>query len=158
MKQADIIEFQVRSKELEQVQEYLGKLGEQQTEVAQLLAALDAFAQLPTGEETLFPLANGIFAQGTLATNATLFLNIGEGVIVPRTVVETKTLITEQLGKLQEQQRLATNHQEELYQQLVALEQRVSRELAEDSPVRSAGSSTPEDTRMTREKNADRKR
>lgn len=129
MKQEDIIQFQLMSNELQQVQEFMQHTDQQILEVNNLIVSLDAFATQKAGSTMLFPLANGIFAEGTLTDTKTLRVNVGQGVVVPRSVEETQDMIGAQLDSLREQQVLANKHQDELYEKLQKLEKRVREEM-----------------------------
>lgn len=129
MKQKDVLEFQMMSSELNQVQEFLGRIDEQVGEVNSLIASLDDFGNLAQGSDILFPIANGIFAEGKVTNTKTLKVNVGRGVVVTRTVEETNNLVKEQLENLREQQKAAMDRQDELYTKLQELEVKVSSEL-----------------------------
>ncbi|MBR9702958.1 hypothetical protein GOV10_02905, partial [Candidatus Woesearchaeota archaeon] len=76
MKQEDIIEFQMMSNELQQVQEFMQHTDQQIVEVNKLIMSLEEFAKQKAGRTMLFPLANGIFAEGTLTDTKTLRVNV----------------------------------------------------------------------------------
>lgn len=125
MKQEEAMKFQVLDSELSQTQNFIQRIEEQLGEVTSLIENLEEFKKLETGEEILFPIANGIFAQGTLNNNTKLKLNVGQGVIVEKTVDEASELVNEQLSNLQEQRIAATKREEDIYKELEELEKSV---------------------------------
>lgn len=125
MKQEEAMKFQVLDSELSQTQNFIQRIEEQLGEVTSLIENLEEFKKLETDEEILFPIANGIFAQGTLNNNTKLKLNVGQGVIVEKTVDEASELVNEQLSNLQEQRIAATKREEDIYKELEELEKSV---------------------------------
>jgi prefoldin alpha subunit len=128
MKQEDIIEFQMLQQEMQQVQGMLQKMDEQRGTVTQLIADLDSFGSLSGGEEVLFPITNGVFAKGKVTDTQNLHVNVGRGVVVPRTVEQTKALVQEQLDNLVQQQEHVVKQQDVIFAKLEALEKKVSAE------------------------------
>ena len=126
MKQEDAMRFKILESELSQTQNFIQRIEEQLGEVSSLIESLEEFKKLEAGEEILFPIANGIFAQGTLKNNAKLKLNVGQDIIVEKTVEEATELVTEQLNNLQEQRIAATNREEDIYKELEEMEKNVN--------------------------------
>ena len=131
MKQEDIVRFQTLSQELEHIQEHTKKIDEQIEEVIGLIDSLQEFSQTKTGSNMLFPLANGIFAQGTITNNQTLKVNVGQDVVVEKTVAETKELVEEQLHNLERQRDAMNNKENNIYEELTRLEEQVRKEQPE---------------------------
>lgn len=125
MQEQDIIKFNTLSKELEGLQQHAKKIQEHIHEVNTLLTSLDEFSQTSTASKALFPLANGIFVEGTITNNKTLKVNVGQGVVVEKTIDETKQLVLEQLHNLKKQQELLYEQETKTYEELVSLEQQV---------------------------------
>ena len=132
MKQQQVLTFQMLNSELEQIGQFTSQLSTQKQEVQNLLASLDEFQNIKPNTVTRFPIANGIFAQGTITDTQTLLINVGQGVLVPKTILETKELIAEQLQSLQHQEDLATRRQEEIYAELEQLEKTVSENMQQE--------------------------
>lgn len=128
MEQKDIIEFQMLSAELEQVQGFLKQLLGQLETVNKLLEDITTFSELAPDGDALFPITNGIFVKGKISDTQELHVNVGQGVVVPRTIKQTTELIEEQRNSLVEQQVMAEQRQEELYRKLEVLEKKVSPE------------------------------
>lgn len=125
MKQEEAMRFQVLESELSQTQNFIQRIEEQLSEVTNLLESLEEFKKLEIGEEVLFPIANGIFAKGTLADNKKLKLNVGQDVMVDKTIDETVELVNEQLSNLQEQRVAAAGREEDIYRELEEMEKSV---------------------------------
>lgn len=126
MEQKDIVEFQMMNAELEQLHGFLQNLDEQVLHVNKLVDDLAQFAKQKPGDEVFFPIANGLFVKGTLGNTKEIHVNVGQGVVVPRTIEQAQTLIKEQADNLVEQQAAATKRQEEIYARMEALEKKVS--------------------------------
>ena len=69
----------------------------------------------------------GIFAKTSLKENDALLVNVGAGVIVKKSVPETKELIQKQFVEVQKLQRDITTEIETLAQKAQKLEQDISR-------------------------------
>lgn len=126
MEQKDIVEFQMLNAEIQQVQGFLQNIDEQLAHVNKLIEDLNTFAQQKPGDEVLFPIASGLFVKGTLGDTQEVHVNVGQGVVVPRSIEQTQELITEQANNLAEQQSAANKRQEEIYAKLEELEKKVS--------------------------------
>jgi len=129
MEKKDIVEFQMLNAELEQLHGFLQSLDEQVVHVNKLVEDLAQFAKQKPGDEVFFPIANGIFVKGILSDTQELQVNVGQGVVVPRSIEQTQELIKEQADNLVEQQSAAAKRQEELYARMEELEKKVSKDV-----------------------------
>ncbi len=125
MKQEDAMKFQIFESELSQIQNFMSRIEIQIREVTTLLENIKEFGKISTGEEILFPVADGIFAKGTLIQSEKLKVNVGQNIVVDKTIEETQELIEQQLENLQKQQQKMLLREEEIYKELEKLDERV---------------------------------
>jgi prefoldin alpha subunit len=83
--------------QLGQMQQIVASLDSQISSISATIGALHGFSSLKGDEDILFPLANGIFAQGKLSGSKTLKVNVGKDVVVEKTIPEAVLLMESQL-------------------------------------------------------------
>ena len=106
MEQMQMLDYQIK-----QMQKVLETIDAQVFEINKTVESLQEFSALSNKEEILFPLANGIFARGTLTDNRMLRINIGSDVVVDKTVKETTEMMQKQSLEIE-------NYKKEVMEQL----------------------------------------
>jgi prefoldin alpha subunit len=94
-------ENQMLNYQMSQIQQVLENLNNQINDVAITRDALMSLRNLKGDEEVLFPIANGIFAQGRLSSNTVLKMNVGNNVVVDKTVDEAIEIISNQYVEME---------------------------------------------------------
>lgn len=89
-------EMQMAEYQMKQIQQVLESIDEQISNVNDIIHSLIEFKSLKGGEEVLFPLANGIFAKGTVSENKTLKMNVGNNIVVEKTVDQAIEMMNKQ--------------------------------------------------------------
>jgi len=100
--------------QVEQMQKIIENIDSQLNEVVMIKNSLQDFKNLTGSEEVLFPVANGIFASGKLLENKMLKMNVGNNVVVEKSVDEALDLMQHQYDEI-------TNYKQELLTQLELL-------------------------------------
>lgn len=100
--------------QVEQMQKIIESIESQLNEVVAIKESLAEFKTLDGKEEILFPLANGIFASGKLLDNKKLKMNVGNNVVVEKTVDEALELMQRQYDEI-------NNYKSELISQMELL-------------------------------------
>jgi prefoldin alpha subunit len=94
------MEMQFLDQQMKQIEDHLKTVEDQEADVLVTKDALENFSKLKEGDETLMPLSNGIFARASLKDNKRLLVNVGNGVVVEKTIPDTIALMDEQLKEL----------------------------------------------------------
>lgn len=97
--------------QVEQLQKIIESIDAQLNEVVMIKSSLEDFEKLTGKEEVLFPIANGIFASGKLMENKILKMNVGNNVVVQKSVGEAVSLMQKQYDEI-------NNYKQELLTQL----------------------------------------
>lgn len=113
MKQ-EMLRAELLHEELNEIEERLRMLDQQHVEAHSLIDAVEQISALAPGEEMLVPLATGIYVKATYAQTDEFMVNVGSGVVVPKTLEELRSDIEEQLHALE-------HHQRELHAKFEAL-------------------------------------
>ena len=100
--QKKLLEYQLLDQNIKKLKEQLEVADSQLVDAMATLQSLDEVAGLQGGQEVLVPFNNGIFARATLHKPEKLLLNVGAGVVVDRSIAETRALIEKQTDELQE--------------------------------------------------------
>jgi prefoldin alpha subunit len=100
--------------QVEQMQKIIESIDSQLNEVVVIKESLQDFKNLNGKEEILFPIANGIFASGKLLENKTLRMNVGNNVVVEKTVDDAMVLMQKQYDEI-------NSYKQELLRQLESL-------------------------------------
>jgi len=102
MNQDQIQELQTLEYQFKQLQQVLETLDGQLLQLNEIQTGLVEFEKITEAKEALFPLANGIYAKGTLSTDKMLIVNIGNNITAEKTVAETLTMLDTQKKELEE--------------------------------------------------------
>ncbi|MGV8150888.1 MAG: prefoldin subunit alpha [Candidatus Woesearchaeota archaeon] len=98
----------------EQMQKILESIDAQISEVNSTIAFLEDFKNTKGNEEILFPIANGMFARGKLLDNKNLKVNVGNNVVVEKTIDQA-------IEMMKKQHEDIFNYRSELLKQLEGL-------------------------------------
>jgi prefoldin alpha subunit len=96
----DQLELQMLIQQITQMQQQLEELEKQIMEVNNIQSSLEDLKKVKPGTEIEVPIANGIFAKAEIKNNKTLKVNVGSGVIVTKTIDETKALLEGQIKNI----------------------------------------------------------
>ena len=125
--QQKYMEMQMISQQMQQTQKQIQMLGQQLQELELTREALDDISKTEPETEIRVPLASGIFVKGKITDNKEVFVNVGAGTSVKKTIAEAQALIDNQLKELKD-----FRTQTELsLQQLASKAQVLEKELAD---------------------------
>jgi len=103
--------------ELRQIEEQLGQLSEQRIEIASIRETVSQFETINKNDELLVPLAAGIFVRANATDEKALYVNVGQGVIVPKTRTQVLEMLQDQEKQLNEaEEQLARKYHTTLSQ------------------------------------------
>lgn len=122
------LELQLINSQLKQFQKNIQLFDEQAMELRVVIQNLEDFRGCAQNSNVLIPVANGIFAKGTLKDSNELIVNVGAETAVAKDVPSTQKLLEERIAEVQKQrdemiaemQRIAA-HAQQVEQQLVKL-------------------------------------
>lgn len=113
---------------LGELEEELARMDRQAGEIAALRDALSRFTSVGADEELLVPVAPGIFARARSTGETRLLVNVGAGVVVPKTAEQAQAMVDEQDAQLRAAQDQAQAAFEELLTELQGLEREFKEE------------------------------
>lgn len=95
------VELQLMEKQANQLRQRLQMIESEIQEVRSSVAALDDISKVKPGEEVMIPLANGIFARGTVQDTEKLLVGVGASVITEKDIPSTKKILDTRLESLE---------------------------------------------------------
>lgn len=95
-----LFDLQLADKQLEQLKEHLERMDNQLSQVAAMRTSLEEFKELEGNEELMVPIANGVFAKAVLKSKEQVRVNVGNGVVVNKTIDQAIALITTQIEQM----------------------------------------------------------
>ncbi|MFC1774897.1 prefoldin subunit alpha [Nanoarchaeota archaeon] len=99
-----LVQLQMLHGNIKQVKENMDLLEKQVSELSAVVESLKEFNSLKEGNEILVQLAGGIFTTAKLVDPQNLKVNVGSGVVVEKSVDDTKGIIESQVADLQKVQ------------------------------------------------------
>lgn len=87
---------QVLDQQMKQMQKYVEAFDQQLSELQGLIMAVKEFGGLKKGDKIYAPLTNGIFLRAALEDPTSLSVNVGNGVVVKKSIPEVVKLLEEQ--------------------------------------------------------------
>ncbi len=119
------MEIQQLQQQIQQMQEHIEEIDEKLQEAQELKQDMEDVKNLEEGDEVLFPIASGIFAEGKITNVDKLKVNVGSETVVDKTIDETQDLVEEQVVEL----KRAKQQTETEYQSMVQRAQKLSQEI-----------------------------
>lgn len=98
--QEKYMEYQMLEEQLKQVQEQVQTIKKQQEELEGIREALDYLSKTTTGTELLVPVSSGIFVKASITETKNVLMNVGDGVVVPKSMNDAVALISKQKEEL----------------------------------------------------------
>ncbi len=124
--------------QVKQLQEQVQTIQKQQEELEGIKDSLEHLSETAVGTELLVPLSSGIFVTSKISDTKTVLMNVGDGVVVPKSMKDAIALVSKQKQELatyfdtlqQNLQMLALYHDriEAELQHLVAQQQKNDQE------------------------------
>jgi len=102
MNNEDYAQMQMLDYQIKQIQQVLENIDQQLVELSHTKDALMELLTLKGDEETLFPIANGIFVKGRLTDNKIVRMNIGANIVVEKSVQDAIVMMDKQYKDIDE--------------------------------------------------------
>jgi prefoldin alpha subunit len=120
-----MFEAELLRQELDRIEQELQGLATQRTEASALREALSTLLSIEEGADILVPVANGIFIPAKASGEKLLRVNVGQGVVVKKTIPEAQQMIDGQLQEMQALESELDTRYDRALTRLSALEQRL---------------------------------
>jgi prefoldin alpha subunit len=100
MNREKLIEIELIKEQGGELQQHLQNMEAQVQEIKGVIEALQEFKAAQPGETVLIPLTNGIFTKGTLSNNETVLVNVGDNIVVEKSIHDTTALLEKQKDEI----------------------------------------------------------
>jgi prefoldin alpha subunit len=100
-----MFEAEMTNQQLEQMQEYLGNIAKQISEITSLKSEIDKYKDVAAGDDMLVPIAAGIFVKAKATGDQTFLVNVGAGAVVPKDAAAVQAMLDKQLSELHEYEK-----------------------------------------------------
>lgn len=114
-----LLELQMLDQQIKQIEEQMANIEGQVFEVNNLIENLSELKSMKDNQEILVPVANGIFMKANIKDSNNLKVNVGSGVVVEKTLDETKEMLKEQIKSIE-------TYKEEMFLELQKLVMKAS--------------------------------
>jgi prefoldin alpha subunit len=94
--QEKYMEYQMLEEQLKQAQEQVQTLNKQKEELEGLKEAVMEIGKTKEGNEMFVPISSGIFIKAQIKDNKELLVNVGDNVVVPKSINDAVALIKRQ--------------------------------------------------------------
>lgn len=94
-------ELQMLDQQMKQMQQYLETFDQQLEEIEYVIESLESLKGLKRGDEMLAPVANGIFVKAKLEEKDDLLINVGNDVVVKKSVADGLKMLESQKEEVQ---------------------------------------------------------
>lgn len=115
--QEKYLEYQMIEEQAKKFQEQNEALEKQRSELESLKDAVSEIANTKTGTELFVPMSSGIFIRTEIKDNRQVLMNVGDNVVVPKSVQNAQELIRKQQAevegykeKIQQNLEILTHH------------------------------------------------
>jgi len=90
--QEKYMEYQMFEEQVKQIQEQVQTIQKQQEELEGIKDSLEHLSETAVGTELLVPLSSGIFVTSKISDTKTVLMNVGDGVVVPKSMKDALVL------------------------------------------------------------------
>ena len=125
------MEMQAIDQQLKMAGQQIAALDQQVEEINTISGSVGDMGGVSSGTELFVPLANGIFAKAKLADSKELLVNVGAGIVVPKSVADVRSLLSEQVERVLAARKDVNEKMEELAKHSKKLQARLGK-LIED--------------------------
>jgi len=123
-----LIKIQTLEMQMKRVEQAIGQLDEQLSEVEGTMNNLENCGSLKAGQETLVSVVNGVFTKATLKEPNTFFVNVGANTVVAKSLDEVKSLVKEQLEEMKKYKAELIQEFQKLVNEAQALDKNITQE------------------------------
>ena len=105
------MEYQVLEQQVKQVEEQNQTLQKQIEDLNGIKEAIESMEKTKIGSELFVPISAGIFIKAEIKQNNELLVNVGDNVVVPKSIKDAITLVEKQEKEIQKyKETMASNH------------------------------------------------
>lgn len=115
-------ELQVLNSNAQLIAEQLNRIESGLAEIEFLKNNLNELKNVKKDTEILSPVSSGIFAKARLNENNKLLVNVGNSVVVEKTIEQTKELLDERINEMIEAREKMMDQMKKIQERLVKLE------------------------------------
>ncbi len=109
--QEKYMEYQVLEQQMKQVEEQNQTLQKQIEDLNGIKEAIESMEKTKIGSELFVPISAGIFIKAEIKQNNELLVNVGDNVVVPKSIKDAITLVEKQEKEIQKyKETMASNH------------------------------------------------
>ena len=109
--QEKYMEYQVLEQQVKQVEEQNQTLQKQIEDLNGIKEAIESMEKTKIGSELFVPISAGIFIKAEIKQNNELLVNVGDNVVVPKSIKDAITLVEKQEKEIQKyKETMASNH------------------------------------------------
>ena len=116
------MEMKVMNSQVQMIAEQIERIDSGLMEIEYLKNNLDELKKVKENTEIFTPVSNGIFIKAKLEKMDKLLVNVGNGVVVEKTVEETKALLSDRISELEEARESMLEQMQKIEDQLGKLE------------------------------------
>lgn len=102
MNEENYAEAQVFEYQAKQLQQILETIDAQLVEINTIVNSLKELNKVKDGDEVLFPVANGMFVKGLMTSDKTLRINVGNNVVVEKSIPDAILMMEQQIIDIKE--------------------------------------------------------
>ena len=109
--QEKYMEYQVLEQQVKQVEEQNQTLQKQIEDLNSIKEAIESMEKTKVGSELFVPISAGIFVKAEIKENTELLVNVGDNVVVPKSIKDAIKLVEKQEQEiLKYKETMANNH------------------------------------------------
>ncbi len=109
--QEKYMEYQVLEQQVKQVEEQNQTLQKQIEDLNGIKEAIESIEKTKVGSELFVPISAGIFIKAEMKQNNELLVNVGDNVVVPKSIKDAIKLVEKQEQEIQKyKETMANNH------------------------------------------------
>jgi prefoldin alpha subunit len=116
------MELQMLDMQARQISEQLEKIDSSIMEIEYLKNSLGELKTFKEGVDVLAPVGNGIFAKAKLQENDRLLLNVGNNIVVEKSVSETQKLLSDRVAEIAEVREKMVLQLQKIEERLIELD------------------------------------
>lgn len=99
-----MLEAETLNVQLEGIERRLQSLARSRVQARELLTTLDTLPTVVEGDEILVPIATGLFVRAKAGPGGSLFVNVGDGVTVEKSVTDVRAMVSAQIEQIMAQE------------------------------------------------------
>lgn len=115
-------ELQILHSQAQVIAEQLDKVDSSLMEIDYIKNSLDELNKTKKGTDIFAPMSSGIFVKAKLEDNQKLLVNVGNGVVVEKSIADAKLLFDERVAELEKFKEELLSQMQKLENKLIKME------------------------------------